>query len=595
MESLTSTILPWLATYALHSTALLLFVAWLCRVLPKESHRAQEWLWRTALLGPILTTSLQAGLPFDPALGRFALPTPEERSAQAQPEIQALALEPEHAPPLVEAKPMALEVWVATAPAAESKPTLAFERKVIGKAAHPMQASTHEVEIRTVRRGPIHQGMISSSPGSAQPAVARLKAHLERPQPSENPIVGILPPDDSLSQNSEPSIDGAALTSQAHGNQPPTGTGSLLPRWSWTQALMGLWTLGGLLGLMILASAWRRLMDRMAGRTEITSGPLFDALGELCESAGRRRRPRLCLSPKLGSPATVGVWQSQICVPALAVSDLSPAQQQAMLGHELAHILRHDPLWFCLYRMVERVFFFQPLNRMARRHMQDLAEYQCDDWAAGQMGHGLDLAQCLTEVATWMLREKPQVALLPMAGQGSLLGHRVRRLLDEESRTICQRPRLWALPLASAVLASAAWALPNLHRIPANASQETREPTDLPDPFVETPEDSFAGESVAPAAAVPEERDFPRTGPQPRDAESLAPSRAATTPDNTAGLSRFGAELDELESWIRDLERQATDLGQQARYAAELQAMRAQIASLRSKQRRLQALLQRLP
>ncbi len=551
METWTSTILPWLGTYALHSTALLLLVMWLCRVLPRESHRAQEWLWRTALLGPIVTTSLQAGLPFDPALGRFALPS-------SQPELAQLPVVHE---PAAEGAPSEgpWDEWIASAPAETPTGTLAFERE-------------------TERTGPTEV--------TVRVRTAWVDAEGDQPT-APSRVVGVLPPDYEPSQ---PETEAALTLSTAPAPLPtPHSDPSVGPRWNWTYALTLLWTFGGVLGVLVLATAWRRLMDRLAGRTEIRSGPLVDTLQELCDAAGRRRRPRLCLSPKLGSPATVGIGRSQICVPALALTDLTAEQQRAMLGHELAHILRHDPQWFFVYRLVERVFFFQPLNRVARRQMQELAEFQCDDWAAGQMGQGFDLAQCLTEVASWMLREKPQVALLPMAGQGSLLGHRVRRLLDDESRTQCRLRRPWVLPLAGGLLASAAWALPSLEAAASEDAQEERRFHD--DETNESP--------AAPTEETVEQPIFPDATPDP--SATHAPETVVedwpepATPSTSQSLQRFGAELDELEGWIRELEGQAQQLGQENLYATELGAMRAQIESLRQKQRRLQELLRRLP
>ena len=38
-----------------------------------------------------------------------------------------------------------------------------------------------------------------------------------------------------------------------------------------------------------------------------------------------------------------------------------------MLAHELAHLARRDPLWLAFASVVERVFWIQPLNRIARR------------------------------------------------------------------------------------------------------------------------------------------------------------------------------------------------------------------------------------
>jgi HEAT repeat protein/beta-lactamase regulating signal transducer with metallopeptidase domain len=64
--SLSSTALAWLLTYAIHSTALLA-LAWLVVRLRRWTPAAAELLWKSALLGGILTTTIQLRLDVRPA------------------------------------------------------------------------------------------------------------------------------------------------------------------------------------------------------------------------------------------------------------------------------------------------------------------------------------------------------------------------------------------------------------------------------------------------------------------------------------------------------------------------------------------------
>ena len=65
----------------------------------------------------------------------------------------------------------------------------------------------------------------------------------------------------------------------------------------------------------------------------------------------------------------VGVLRPEIVVPGQAVQGLSLAHQESLLAHELAHVLRRDPAWRLVALLVERVLFFQPLNRLASRRV----------------------------------------------------------------------------------------------------------------------------------------------------------------------------------------------------------------------------------
>src|SRR5882724_1084150 len=65
--------LAWLLTYLLHST-LLLGVAWLAsKPLARWSVAAEETMWKLALVGALLTASLQLSAGWEPAAGRWRL------------------------------------------------------------------------------------------------------------------------------------------------------------------------------------------------------------------------------------------------------------------------------------------------------------------------------------------------------------------------------------------------------------------------------------------------------------------------------------------------------------------------------------------
>src|SRR5436853_7242843 len=76
--------LAWLLTYLLHST-LLLGLAWLAsKPLARWSVAAEEAAWKLALVGALLTASLQLAAGWEPAAGRWSL-------AQAPPALSTTA------------------------------------------------------------------------------------------------------------------------------------------------------------------------------------------------------------------------------------------------------------------------------------------------------------------------------------------------------------------------------------------------------------------------------------------------------------------------------------------------------------------------
>jgi HEAT repeat protein/beta-lactamase regulating signal transducer with metallopeptidase domain len=192
--------------------------------------------------------------------------------------------------------------------------------------------------------------------------------------------------------------------------------------------IVSAWAAIGVCLALIFAARRLILVGRLGDRRPVLEGALPAMLATLHRDAGYRRSVRLTSSATISSPVALGA--SEICVPEAALTQLEADEQRGLLAHELAHLARRDPLWLDFVGIVERVFFFQPLNRLARRELQLVAEYLCDDWAAARSGGGLPLAHCLARVAEWIQASPLGVPVAGMAEQRSLLVARIARLID---------------------------------------------------------------------------------------------------------------------------------------------------------------------
>src|SRR5204862_893529 len=221
------------------------------------------------------------------------------------------------------------------------------------------------------------------------------------------------------------------------------------------------------------------LVGRLADRRLVSDGPLAATLAELQRTTGYRRRVHLTMARTISSPVALGL--SEICVPELAVSELGAEQQRSMLAHELAHLARRDSLWLAGASLIERVFFFQPLNRLARRELETTAEYLSDEWAMRKTGSAVSLAKCLATVAEWIQASPLGVPVAGLAERRSLLVARIARLLDGRPP---QRPasrRGWAV-LATLGVAATVAAAPRVSSPPGPLSvpergEEVRSPS----------------------------------------------------------------------------------------------------------------------
>lgn len=233
--------------------------------------------------------------------------------------------------------------------------------------------------------------------------------------------------------------------------------------WPWSRILLGAWALGAALGLARLTRGTLRFRRGIGVREPVGESASARALRRLARDAGRAGRGvRLTCSDELAVPVAIGVLRREICVPKRALRDLSPTQQRAMIGHEFAHLMRHDPAWLGLFEAARRAFFFQPLFALAQRGAHDAAEELCDAWSARRTGDPVALAECLVEVARW-LDPRPRRGALPlaaacMARPDSPLARRVDALLAPPAEAPERAHRGWlagaiALPLVLAAFA----------------------------------------------------------------------------------------------------------------------------------------------
>lgn len=193
----------------------------------------------------------------------------------------------------------------------------------------------------------------------------------------------------------------------------------------WTLFGLGAWVAGAaiLLGWYLFARA--RFLHRIGPRRDGSNTLAGRSLRHL-QRANGLVPVRLTLAERLTSPVALG--GREICLPSRALSDLDPIRLEGILAHELAHVERRDPAWLTVARVIEAVFFFQPLNRVVRRRLQEAAEFASDAWASRRIARPLDLAHCLARVAEWTVATSRMPVPAMAERRGAVLVRRVERL-----------------------------------------------------------------------------------------------------------------------------------------------------------------------
>jgi beta-lactamase regulating signal transducer with metallopeptidase domain/HEAT repeat protein len=211
--------------------------------------------------------------------------------------------------------------------------------------------------------------------------------------------------------------------------------------------IVAVWLAGALVLLMRLLVRRRALFTMLAGRRAVTAGAAATLFQEIVHDAPLRGRVRLTSSA--ACPLPMALKETEVCVPERFLIELDADQQRGALAHETAHLVRRDPAWLLAAMVLEAVFFFQPLNVLARRRMKEAAEYLCDEWAL-RAGSGLGLARCLATVASWI-----QVGQEQMLARTSAIGERRSALVQRVERLVMDRAMSRARPFAASYIAVA--------------------------------------------------------------------------------------------------------------------------------------------
>jgi Zn-dependent protease with chaperone function len=261
-------------------------------------------------------------------------------------------------------------------------------------------------------------------------------------------------------------------------------------RFAWAEKMVRSWPSMVAVAWLIIAVAvlarygirLRRVYRSFASEPAVNATDLLDSVKALGRSANHRR-PVLITTSAI-CPVPIALAGHHIVVPDRFLGELDPEQQRAALAHEMAHLLRRDPEWRIAIEILERVFFFQPLNRLARARLCDAAEFLSDEWAVRHAGSPLAMARCLSTVASWWFPADPvqrpvelAVGVSAMARSDSAMVRRVARILNEPARA-AHRPRLLWLAIPVTLVAIAA------PRVTA---------TQLPVPVAATPSVTTAG------------------------------------------------------------------------------------------------------
>ncbi|MCC7503813.1 MAG: M48 family metalloprotease [Saprospiraceae bacterium] len=225
--------------------------------------------------------------------------------------------------------------------------------------------------------------------------------------------------------------------------------------------VVGVWLLG--FGIFLLRLAGGLLgIQRLRRSAVLLAGTHWAAeqLNALLVRLPYRRSVDLLESAMVHVPLTVGWLKPVILLPLGMVNQLSPAEVEAILAHELAHIARRDWLFNLLQAFIEALFYYHPavwwLSALVRRERENC----CDDVAIALTGNRLVFAKALVQVQE-MTRERNRKPVLALGASGAtawlrrrpLLLERIQRILNQQHKKSQLMEKFIASSLLAALMA----------------------------------------------------------------------------------------------------------------------------------------------
>lgn len=157
----------------------------------------------------------------------------------------------------------------------------------------------------------------------------------------------------------------------------------------------------------------------------------LDMVETLGEKAGVKRGMELVESALVRSPLVVGHLKPMILFPIGAINKLNTQEVEAILAHEIAHVLRNDYIFNIIQSVIEALFYFHPAVWWISANIRTERENSCDDVAIALCGNSMTYAKALVSVQEIAHFGSPQMAM-------AFAGHRKNQLLFRVQRILKQ-------------------------------------------------------------------------------------------------------------------------------------------------------------
>ena len=142
------------------------------------------------------------------------------------------------------------------------------------------------------------------------------------------------------------------------------------------------------------------------------------------------RPVRLCHSERVKVPTAIGFLKPVVVMPVWALQELSAAELNSILVHELTHLRRRDDWTNLAQQILKALLFFHPAVWWIEGKLALEREMACDDAVLAETANPRDYAQCLISVAEKSLMRRGLALAQAAVNRMRQTSLRVSQILD---------------------------------------------------------------------------------------------------------------------------------------------------------------------
>ena len=176
-----------------------------------------------------------------------------------------------------------------------------------------------------------------------------------------------------------------------------------------------IWVLGVALFLLRLLGSVSYIYYLKSRMNFPTDEYWTDMIQQLSQKAGLKQAVDLVESAMVRTPVVVGHLKPMILFPMGVINKLAPEEVEAILAHELAHVLRHDYIFNLFQSIVEALFYYHPAVWFMSNQIRNERESACDDIAINLINSKMNYAKALVTIQE--MAYYPMNVALGFAGQ----------------------------------------------------------------------------------------------------------------------------------------------------------------------------------